>query len=48
MADFEEQKEKSLKKKENFKKMIFKIPDFLTMKEKLEVLKKLKASGLRS
>ena len=48
MAEFDIAKEGHLKKKENFKKMIYNIPDFLTMKEKIEVLSRLKASGLRT
>ena len=48
MAEFDLEAEEKLEKKENFKKMIYNIPDFLTMKEKIEVLKKLKQSGLRN
>ena len=48
MAKFDIKNEKPLKKKEQFNKMIYDIPDHLTMKERLEILSKLKTSGLRN
>ena len=47
MADFDIEQEKPKKKQENFRELVYNIPDNLTMKEKIEVLNKLKEHKLR-